>query len=125
MKLLVSVMGLASFSPDIDAFMGLSALAVRALRLLGDSTSASTADQLCCQSPLAQSPVGAEPTHLLSAFGNEDQADWPLAAVPCLARMLDTGGKGCARQPLTRSLSSSSQKLSRHLLRVQANLWGS
>lgn len=122
LQLLVPVMGLSSFNPDIDAFIGLSALAARALRLLGDGTPSSRADQLCRQSPLAQSPVDTEPTHLLSALGTEEQADWALAAVPCLARMLDTGGKGRARQPLMRSLSSSSQKLGRRLLCTQAVL---
>lgn len=124
LQLLVPVMGLASFDPDIDAFMGLSALAARALRLLGDCTSSSTADQLCCQSPLAQPSISTQPTPLLSAstVDSVEQADWALAAVPCLAKMLSTIGKGRARQPLMRSLSSSSQKLSKHLLRSQAVL---
>lgn len=115
LQLLVPVMGLISFSPNIDAFMGLSALAARALRLLGDSSSSSTADQLSCQSPLSQPPVNPHPLSQFSPLGSEEEEDWTLAAVPFLATMLDTSGKGHSKQPLMRSLSTSSQKLSTHL----------
>ena len=108
-------MGLISFSPNIDAFMGLSALAARALRLLGDSSSSSTADQLSCQSPLSQPLVRPQPVSQFSPLGSEEEDDWTLAAVPFLATMLDTSGKGHSKQPLMRSLSTSSQKLSTHL----------
>ncbi|KAL3156347.1 hypothetical protein ABBQ38_000664 [Trebouxia sp. C0009 RCD-2024] len=115
LPLLVSVMGLASKSPHLDAFMGLSALAARALRLLGDCSSSSSTDQLCCQSPLAKSKsfvsTQPEPQLSTSVAEGEEEEDWVLAAVPLLARMLDAPDRGCYTQPLARSLSSSSQKL--------------
>ena len=127
LPVLVSVMGLSCKSPHLDAFMGLSALAARALRLLGDCSSSSSTDQLCCQSPLARSPVDTQPglkfPSLDSAEEGEEE-DWPVAAVPLLAKMLDTPDQGRCRQPLTRSLSSSSQKLSKHAEYVSQAIQG-
>lgn len=114
-------MASASFSPHIDAYIGLSALAARALRVLGDSSTCCAEDPVCQQeSALASVPISTLLQHSpqLSALAFKAEQDWALAAVPHLARLLHLSsmhGKGNS-QPL-RPLSSSSQRRGKHLLK--------
>jgi len=86
LPLLVPVLGLVPFSAPTNAYMGLPALAARALRVLGDSNS-------CKQEEDSLSPRGSnDAVHVYGTAANNsskhDKAYWQRTAVHHLARLL-------------------------------------
>jgi hypothetical protein len=110
LPLLVPVLGLAPFSAPVNAYMGLPALAARALRVLGQGNS-------CKQEEDSLSPRGSNDAISSSVRG---QARWYQTAVPHLARLLRSSEgmlHNCSKQrlhtlPRLSSLNSS-QKTSK------------
>ena len=100
LPLLVPVLGLAPFSTPINGFMGLPALAARALRVLGEGESCKEAEeQLQISDALDDSLKSVRAC--VHEQTSEEEEQWQVAAVPHLARLLMTveeGPKGSSKQ---------------------------
>lgn len=116
---LVPLLGFSPFSGPINTYMGIPALAARALRVLGGAGS-------CAQEEQQLNPPGsrAQPSDAPRGGAEYDEACWQQAAVPYLARLVSSGEglqEGTTSRhslhalPRLASLSSS-QKMSECLL---------
>ena len=121
LPLLVLVLGLAPFSPPINAYMGLPALAARALRVVGEGESCKEEEE---HLSLARNRRDFSLGSFNKASGQvassrQEQQCWRKAAVPHLARLIGaaaglpegTTKQGMQSLPRLPSINST-QKLS-------------